>query len=385
MFDLTQEDLDGPDQINAVPEGETGEALDTSIDNSDEESNEGDENNSSDDEISDEENTSNGEEGETSGDDDDSDSDEDPDDEEDSESSSYQLLIEDLSSNGILEVPEGEEPEYTGEGLQNLLKANIEKAKTGAVSDYIDGLTPEAKVVVEALEAGASLEDVKNGNFDVPETDFSAVKMYDNLGDSMEDNMMLLVEDQMIELGYTLEEAEERSLELKNAGLLEKEAVRAKKWLVTNQEKGKASRDEKLSQMKSDKEAQELADEEGFKREVTETRDIAGFKLSQTDADELYAYMTERVGPKGETKYQIDDAKSGARLLYPFMAMKKFNKDYLSKEVKTKQAIKLQKRLSNSSNPNAKAKGTSMNGSKRGSVDSKKGGFDESIADKLGF
>tara|TARA_R110002020_G_scaffold72885_3_gene187211 strand:+ start:3890 stop:5047 length:1158 start_codon:yes stop_codon:yes gene_type:complete len=382
MFDLTDADLNGEDKIDAVPEGEEGQAIDATIENgnennADDDGDEGDVVNSDED----------GEEGDGDSVDDPEEGDEGDNEEgneeegdESDESKSYQNLIEELSDNNILSLDEEKEYEASSEGLQSLIKENLEKAKSSAFDEYINSLDGDTKLVVDALQAGATLEDIKNGEFAPQEVDFSKVALYDEVGSPKETNMVHLIEDQAMKaMKYSLEEAQERALEIKDAGLLEKEAQRAKKWLVSNQESTIVSRDEKLAQMKQEKIDREREEVEGFKREVLETKDINGFKVSASDSEKLYDYMTDPVGPKGETQYEIDGPN---RLLAPYLAMKKYNVESLSKSVKTKQAIKFRKKLANSQDHNTKAKGTSMNGSSRGQTKDREN-LDLSIFDKI--
>lgn len=375
MFDLTDEDLAGEDKVQAVPEGEEGQALDASIDDTAKETEEtGDEGEASD--TGDEELTDvpegDNEDGEDEGDDSDEgsdDSDSDSDEEEDVETAHYRSVYEHLYESGLIEIAEDTELDPSNKGIENVFRQGIEKAKSEGVSEYIRGLSDEARTVVEALEAGATMEDIQNGEFTPEQHDFSTVKLYEENGDPKEMNMIHLLEDQMFRQGYTMEEAQERALEIKEAGLLEKDAERAKRWLVDYQEKHKVENEQKLARMKEEKAAEEERAIAERRKEVSSLKEIAGFKVSQNDAEALYDYTYKRVGPKGETQYQLDIAKKdGAEMLPFYLAMKGFDVKSLSKGVKTKQAIKLRRELANGTDPSVKAKGKSMNGSSRGNV-----------------
>lgn len=373
MFDLTDEDLAGEDKVAAVPEGEQGKAIDSSIDEGEKNVDEGETLDTSTEESVDDpvEGEQNGEEESQDADEEgDTDSDEEVED-EDSETAHYRSVYEHLHENGLIDVGEEDELDPSNKGIESVFRKSIDNAKSSSVAEYIEGLDEEAQTMLKALEAGASMEDIKNGDFSVEDYDFSQVDLYDSSGIAKETNMVHLIEDQMIRQDYTKEEAQERALEIKDAGLLEKDAERAKRWLVDYQEKTKGEREEKLSKMAQEKEAEQARIVEERKREVSSMKEIAGFKISQSDADNLYDYTYKKVGPQGETQYQLDvSKKNGAEMLPFYLAMKGFDIKSLANSVKTKQAIKLRKVLANSSDPSVKAKGKSMNGSSRGTVKS---------------
>ncbi len=368
MFDLTDEDLAGEDKVAAVPEGETGKAIDASIDEentSEEDNNDEDVVEETSDEVA-EENEADSPEEEAAEESNEEEG------EEDDETAHYRSLYEHLNENGLIEVGEEDELDPSNKGLESVLRKSMDNAKSSGVSEYINGLGEEAQTMLKALEAGASMEDIKNGDFSVEDYDFSKVELYDPSGVAKEMNMIHLVEDQMIRQGYSEEDAQERALEIKEAGLLEKDAERAKRWLVDYQEKHKEETEDRLSKMAEKKAEEEARMIEDRKREVSSMKEIAGFKISQSDADNLYDYTYKKVGPKGETQYQLDVAKKdGAEMLPFYLAMKGFDIKSITNGVKTKQAIKLRKVLANSSDPSVKSKGKSMNGSSRGAVKSR--------------
>ena len=371
MFDLTDDDLAGEDVQKAVPEGEEGTEIDASLDESEQALDEGlDEEPTDPDEESEEEapEEEKGDEEEGEGDD-----------EEFDESESYQMLMQDLYDNGIVDIDGEHEYEATPEAFQELISTNIEKARNGAIDEYIESLDPAARELFNTLQEGKTVNDFLESGY-VEEVDYNEVNTHDQYGEPMEDNLMNLVIDQMLEQDYSQSEAEERALDIKEAGLLEKEGSRALSWLVRNQE---ANRESKIEQGRQSRlEAKETAEREEseFKETVMSTREVAGFKLTESEASELYSYMKEPVGPNGESKFELEATPDKA-LLYPLMAMKGFNLESLSKGEKTKASLRLRNRLSRSTDSKASSKGSSMNGSRRGK--SKSESLDLDIFDKI--
>ena len=179
------------------------------------------------------------------------------------------------------------------------------------------------------------------------QTNFADVPIYDGEGNSLERNQTYLVEDYLeLVLGYDKDEIDETVEGYKEGGLLEKQAAIAQKKLARWQSD---KNDALVRQREADKlAAEQLATEQAdaFRKSVIDKREIAGFKLTKQKAEQLYDYITKPIDKEGKTKFAKDDTEE-TRLLYALMAMEGFDKSKLSKEIETKQAITLKKKLSN--------------------------------------
>lgn len=257
------------------------------------------------------------------------------------EPTGFESLFEELVNEGAVEFDPEKEYEPTTKGLKDLINETAEKRSKLAVEEYLNKLPGDAKKLVDILEKGGSVEDYVSMSNQI---DFSKVPLEDKDGNPLERNQMHLVEDWMKIQGYEEDEIEKRLAKFKEAGLLTEEAEIAKKKLSAWQQKENESLIARKELEKNQKEQQRTQEAEKFKNTVLGTTEIAGFKITKTQAEKLYDYIT-KPNKEGKTQFQADDNEQN-RLLYAYFAMNKFNKEALSKEIATKQAIKLKKGLS---------------------------------------
>ena len=256
-------------------------------------------------------------------------------------------LVETLNSlieDNVLVYDEDKDYEASPEGIKQLIEETVAKKTESALTEYKENLPDNANELIGILEKGGSVQDFIEMS---QQTDFAEVPVEDKDGNPLERNQTYLVEDYLeLVLGYDKDEIAETVEGYKEGGLLAKQATIAQKKLTKWQT---SKNDALVKQREADKlEAEQTAVEQAdtFKASVLESREIAGFKLTKQKAEQLYEYITKPIDAEGKTKFAKDDTEE-TRLLYALMAMEGFDKTKLSKEVATKQAISLKKKLSN--------------------------------------
>lgn len=274
------------------------------------------------------------------------------------ESTPIQEMMEKFAGSGLLEFDEDSEYEPSEEGFKSLIKETVERKSQNAVTDFKQSLPEEATQLLEVLEKGGSLEDFQAMQSEV---DFSKVDI------SNERNQGYLIEDWMKLQGFEDLEIRDRLDSLKEAGILQKEAMLAQKKLHEN----KLNADQQvLEKIESDKkEYEERIERESveFKESVTNIREIQGFAVSEVKAKKLYEFIT-KPGRDGQTKFQQMDSEEN-RLLYAMFAMDGFDKSKLSEQVASGQAIKLRKKLNNYQDKNVNPRGKQNKKSNGGGID----------------
>jgi hypothetical protein len=262
-------------------------------------------------------------------------------------------LMQELVNDGTLEFDEEKEYDLSKAGLEELITETKDKAVAAALEQYKSEHGDDAKQLLDVLENGGSVNDFVQMNQQV---DFAKVPLQNNKGEELVQNQAYMVGDWMKIQGYDKDEINEKITELHDAGLLAKEAARSQKKLSGWQEK---QNEDILASRKAEKEQETKMQEEAasaFQEQVLNTREIAGFKITKQQAQKLYDYVTKPVGTGGETQFAMDD-NSENRMLYAYFAMSGFDKSKLSKEIATKQALKLKKGLGNYTDSAAAPKG----------------------------
>ena len=256
-------------------------------------------------------------------------------------------LVETLNAlieSDVLFYDEDTDYEASPEGIKQLILETVAKKSEAALAEYKENLPDNANELIGILEKGGTVQDFIEMS---QQTNFAEVPLQDGEGNPLERNQTYLIEDYLeLVLGYDKDEIAETVDGYKEGGLLEKQASIAQKKLTKWQSD---KNDALVKQRESDKvDAEEAAAEQAdtFRKSVLETREIAGFKLTKQKAEQLYDYITKPVDKEGKTKFAKEDTEE-TRLLYALMAMEGFDKNKLSKEVATKQAISLKKKLSN--------------------------------------
>jgi hypothetical protein len=262
------------------------------------------------------------------------------------EDNGYGSLMQYLVDEDIAQYDEDKEYDLSEKGLKELINDTVESSRSTAISEYKDKLDDEAKTLLTILEDGGSIQDY----FDISQqVDFSKVDV------SNEEFQQYLVEDWMKISGYSDSEIQELIEDYSSSGILEKQAKIAQKKLVAYQSKENEKKLQKLSQEKEQREAEEREAAEGFKNEVLSAREIKGFKITEKKAKDLYSYLTTKQ-ENGKTKAQNEiDAED--HLLLAYLKMEGYNLDTVKKEIASKQAIKLKKKLNNFRDSNASHKG----------------------------
>ena len=263
-------------------------------------------------------------------------------------------LMETLVEEDVLYFDEEKEYDLSVEGLKELVTETKNKAAEKAIENYVENFDEDGKTLLDILHNGGSVQDYINMSQQV---DFSKVPVEDNSGNPIIQNQVALVEDWMKTQGYTEDEIDEKVKDLHETGLLGKEAKFSQRKLSTHQQQQRAEMMQRLEQEKVQNEQEEQQMAEAFREEVLNTTEIAGFKTNKKQNEKLYNYITKPIGPNGETQFTLDDNPQN-RMLYAYFAMNKFDKEKLSKEVSSKQVLKLKKKLSN-----YKDQGSTMKGS----------------------
>lgn len=264
-------------------------------------------------------------------------------------------IMQALVSDDVLDIGEDEdrEVEFSKEGLKELIEETVAKKSESAISTFKEELGDNAKGLLEVLEKGGTVDDYINMSNQV---DFNQVSLDDGKGNQLVQNQKYLVEDWMKVQGYTKDEIEDSIGDYADSGILRKQASIAKKKLAAWQEEENKGLLEQKQQSQKEEEAQQVAEAEEFEKAVTSTREIAGFAISESKAKKLHDFIT-KVDKEGASEFAKADTPEN-RLLYAYFAMEGFDKEKLSKEIKTTQAKTLRRKLSRSVDGNVSPKKT---------------------------
>lgn len=261
---------------------------------------------------------------------------------EEQDSNDIESIVNSLVTDSILLFDEEKEYDSSISGLKVLIQETISKKEKDFEASYKAKLGEEGAALIEILENGGTIDDYLNSSKQI---DFADVPLIDAKGNVLEENLTYLIEDWLNIQGYSKEEIEEVIESYKEKDLLEKQGEMAKKKLVAWQEESIVKR-EKAKELEIERVKQETIESSiKFEKDVTSVRELAGFKITEEKAKALHTFIT-KPSKSGKTGLQEKDTFNN-RLLFAYLAMEDFNKDKLTRDVATKQAIKLKKALSN--------------------------------------
>jgi hypothetical protein len=251
-------------------------------------------------------------------------------------------IINELVTDENIYFDEEKEYDMTVDGLKEIINENVQLARDTAIDHLKKGLDDQGQQILDIIQSGGSVQEF----LERPETiDFKSIKVLNEDGSVNVETSSDLIGTWMELQDYTEEEINERLDVLDKAGLLRKEAERAKAKLDQKQTKD-ISDQKKLNEQNAalaQEEARERA--EAFREDMVGTTDIAGFKVSKTEAQKLYDFVS-KPDKDGKTAFEKADTDE-ARKLYAYFAMNNFDVDALSREVATKNVRTIKKRISN--------------------------------------
>lgn len=264
----------------------------------------------------------------------------------------YEEIAQSLANEDLLDYDEEKEYDFESEkGLKDLINQTVEKKSQQAVVSYKENLGEDARQLLDILEKGGSVKDFQDMQEQTP---FADIPLESSDGEDFTRNQQYLVEDWMKIQKYSDEEINETINDYIEGGMLKKQAALAQKKLAKWQEdqNAKMIADREATMLEQQK--QEAAQAEEFKESVINTKELSGFQISPKKAEKLYDFITKR-DKEGKSEFDKADTAEN-RLLYAYFAMEGFDKGKLSKEIATKQARTLKKKLSRHSDTNAAPK-----------------------------
>jgi len=258
------------------------------------------------------------------------------------EEAGYSDIMQSLVDDGLLDFDEEKEYDIsTDKGLRELILETKSKSKEEGKNEFIESLGEKEAKLLAVLEKGGSAEDFIKMEQQI---NFLDVPLEGKDGTEFEKNQMYLVEDWMKVQGYEKDEIEDTINDYMESGMLRKQAGIAQKKLAKWQDNENKALLAQKEQEAADAEKLAVEQAENFREAVLNTRDIAGFNITEGKAKKLYDYITKK-DKDGKSQFDKEDTAEN-RLLYAYFAMEGFDKDKLSKDVATKQARKLKKKLS---------------------------------------
>ena len=261
-----------------------------------------------------------------------------------------ETLATGLAEEGVLLFKDDKDYDISSkEGWVEIINENRDHFKNAGREELLASIGDEGKEILSILSSGGSIDDYfarKN------EIDFKTIPLVNSSGEPMTGNLIALIEDDLKNQGLDDEDIADKIESYKTAGLLEKEGALAKKKLVIHQEKTRKEQADLNVRKAKEVEETKVKEAEEFKTSVLNLKEVAGFKIPDSQAAKLYDFIT--VADKdGKTAFQKQDSFEN-RMLYAYFAMTGFDKEKLSKEVATKQAINFRKKLNNYQDGNAK-------------------------------
>lgn len=264
----------------------------------------------------------------------------------------YSNIMQSLVDEGIVDFDEDKEYDVsTDKGLKELIQDTKAKTKEAALTEFKENLGEKEAKLLTVLEKGGTADDFIKMEQQI---DFMDVPLQSKDGSDYEKNQMYLVEDWMKVQGYDKDEIEDTINDYLETGILKKQAGIAQKKLAKWQDTENKALLAQKEQEAAEQEKQAIEQAESFKEAVINTREIAGFTISDSKAKKLYDYITKK-DKEGKSAFDKEDTAEN-RLLYAYFAMEGFDKDKLSKDVATKQARTLKKKLSRFSDKNTAPK-----------------------------
>lgn len=209
-------------------------------------------------------------------------------DEEDTRSA-LKIFADIQRENGIIDF-EDEEYEDSEEFIISKVTEKITKGVEAGIEEYKNSFSPEAKEVIEAMEAGMPLESLLERNNDI--------STYEDITDQeIEENEALqknLVRNLMSLKGYSKETIDKKINRLDDSGLLVDEAKDSKIELLEYSKKKKE--EEKQEHIRQQKENIEKV--ENWKKGIKEFLDkndevIPGFKMNNKHKEVVYNGLTK--------------------------------------------------------------------------------------------
>jgi hypothetical protein len=270
------------------------------------------------------------------------------------EPTQFQSLAQGLVDDDVLSYDDDSDKDYdfdTEAGLKELINETVEKKSTAAISAYKENLGDDARKLLEVLEKGGNVADFEKMSKQI---DFNTIPLEDKDGNDYQQNQIHLVEDLLKEQEFDEEEIKEAVNDYIEGGILKKQASVARRKLAKLQEKKNADFLAKAEASKAEQVKLASEQAESFKSTVMETRELSGFKVTEVKAKKLYDYITKK-DKDGKSKFDREDTAEN-RLLYAYFAMEGFDKEKLSKDIATKQARTLRKKLSRFNDSNAAPK-----------------------------
>lgn len=209
-------------------------------------------------------------------------------DEEDTRSA-LKIFADIQRENGIIDF-EDEEYEDSEEFIISKVTEKITKGVEAGIEEYKNSFSPEAKEIIEAMEAGMPLESLLERNNDI--------STYEDITDQeIEENEALqknLVRNLMSLKGYSKETIDKKINRLDDSGLLVDEAKDSKIELLEYSKKKKE--EEKQEHIRQQKENIEKV--ENWKKGIKEFLDkndevIPGFKMNNKHKEVVYNGLTK--------------------------------------------------------------------------------------------
>lgn len=256
----------------------------------------------------------------------------------------FEGLFQELVNKEVVEFDEEKEYEPTEEGLKALIEETVVKRSQKELETFKESLGEDGKSLLSFLEKGLTVEDFLASK---EEVDYSKVALVNRKGEDLEQNQVNIIIDYLKLVEEYSDEEIEEEMEALDPDLLRKKAEKAQEKLVKWKEKKDSLliREKEIA-LEQERERQAL-EAEKFETKVKSTTNINGFNLSKEEASQLYDYIT-KADKSGKTQFQKEDTEEN-RLLYAYFSMKKFNKEAITKEVRTQQSIKLKKQLDSES------------------------------------
>lgn len=273
-------------------------------------------------------------------------------------------LISSLKDEGIIRIPDDFKIEDDEDSLYKAIKETVKASREEEFNSYDE-------------DTQKYLEFVRNGGNprDFHRYYYNDGASFEDFDISTEENQKYIIAEGLRMTGIDDEEEIKDQLELfEDAGKLES---KSKMYLSKLQ---KIEKDQKETLVAAQKEwakkqeTQRKQEWDSFKDGLFKTEEIAGFKFTKKMKEDLWEYMTKPDRKTGKTKYQIDAEEMGnqARYMTAYLQMKKWNKEDLESEVKSKATSDLKAKLNKYSDTITKKK--SLN-TERKKVESEDGDF----------
>lgn len=277
----------------------------------------------------------------------------------------FVTLIDNLKDEGILKLPEDFEYQNDDESLYKAINLTA-KSK---LDSWKQSLDEDSQKYLEFVENGGRPSDFHKYYYNNSSS-------FEDFDITDEDNQKHAIAEGLRLSGIDDEDEINDQLELfEDAGKLESKA----KMYLGKLQKAEKDQKETLVQIQKDyaknQEIKRKNEWDEFRDGLYKADEIGGFKFTKKMKDDTWEYMTKADRKTGKTQYQIDSEELGnnARYMAAFLQMKKWDKEELEREVKTKEVSKLKDKLNNYSDKIIKNKQFNIEKKK---VDPEQGNFD---------